>query len=94
MNGAKSKFVWRELVLKDARRVDRQGKSPLIFVEVVDPKTYESSGQYLYLPEDRNEQLPPIGTVVDVYTKPGLYNGKNTISFASVTTSAALAKAN
>lgn len=82
-----SRFIWRELVVKDISVIERNGKAPLTFVDVVDPQTYESSGQYIYLPEDRNEQLPPRGTVVDVYTKPGLYNGRPTISFASVVAS-------
>lgn len=82
-----SKFIWRELVVKDINVVERPNKSPLTFVDVVDPQTYETSGQYIYLPQDREEQLPPRGTVVDVYTKPGLYNGRPTISFASVVAS-------
>lgn len=83
----RSRFTWKELVIKDVRILKREGKSDLIFVDVVDPGTYESSGQYLYLPEDRNEVCPPVGTVVDVYTKPGIYNGKAAISFASVVAS-------
>lgn len=79
-----SRFMWKELVLKDVNILERPGKSSLTFVDVVDPQTYESSGQYLYLPEDRNEQIPPKGTIVDVYTKPGMYNGRPAISFASV----------
>lgn len=79
-----SRFVWKGLVVKDVNIVERAGKAPLTFVDVVDPQTYESSGQYLYLPENRSEQCPPRGAVVDVYTKPGIYNGRPTINFASV----------
>lgn len=79
-----SRFVWKGLVVKDVNVVERQGKTPLTFVDVVDPETFESSGQYLYLPEDRSEQVPSRGTVVDVYTKPGIYNGRPSIQFASV----------
>jgi len=86
-----SKFVWRELVIKSVNVIERQGKASLTFVDVVDPKTYETSGEYLYLPENRNEVLPERGTVVDVYTKPGMYNGRPNISFASVVASKALA---
>lgn len=89
MSVDKSRFVWKELVLKDVSVLDRPGKTPLTFVDVVDPNTYESSGQYLYLPVDRGEQLPPKGSLVDVYTKPGTYGGRPAISFASVTLSKA-----
>ncbi|MND45555.1 hypothetical protein D3C76_316220 [compost metagenome] len=84
MSGKVSKFMWSGLVLKDVNVLQRPGKSDLIFVDVVDPNTYESSGQYLYLPVDRNEELPPVGTVVDVYTKFGNYQGKASINFASI----------
>lgn len=84
MGQKESKFMWKELVLKDVNVVKREGKSDLVFVDVVDPNTYESSGQYMYMPVDRAEVLPPVGTIVDVYTKPGNYAGRPSINFGSV----------
>ncbi|MNW41504.1 hypothetical protein D3C74_186450 [compost metagenome] len=79
-----SKFAWRELLLKDVQVIKSKKGTDLVFVDVVDTKTYESSGQYLYLPVDRNEEIPPVGTIVDVYTKPGQYQGRPSINFASI----------
>jgi hypothetical protein len=79
-----SKFMWQDLVLKNVNVVKREGKQDLTFVDLVDPNTYESSGEYLYLPTDRNERLPMAGTHVDVHTKPSMYNGRASISFASI----------
>ncbi|WP_263560719.1 hypothetical protein [Paenibacillus polymyxa] len=90
--GIQSKFVWKELVIRNINVLERQGKSNLIFVDLIDPQTYEASGEYLYMPEDRSEQLPPKGTVVDVYCKPGMYNGRPNLSFASVVASKAANK--
>ena len=80
----KSKFVWNDLVVKEVRPVPRPGKSDLVFIDLVDPVTYESSGQYMYMPENRSEVMPRQGDVVDVYTKPSLYNGRASITFASI----------
>lgn len=79
-----SPYSWKGLVIKDINIVERAGKANLTFVDLIDPETYETSGQYMYLPEDRNEILPPKGTKVDVYTKPGMYQNRATISFASI----------
>lgn len=79
-----SRFMWKGLLIKSVNVLEREGKSDLTFVDLVDTATYESSGQYLYLPDDRSEELPPPGTLVDVYTKPGTYNGRPSISFASI----------
>ncbi|OBZ15170.1 hypothetical protein A8L34_29590 [Bacillus sp. FJAT-27264] len=85
----KSKFVWRNVVVKEVRNVPREGKSNLVFVDLVDPSTYETSGQYMYMPEDRVELPPRQGDVVDVYTKPSMYQGRASITFASIVPAAA-----
>lgn len=79
-----SKFVWRGLVVKEVRNVARNGKSNLVFVDLVDPATYETSGQYMYMPDNKNEIPPRQGDKVDVYTKPGMYNGRANLTFASI----------
>lgn len=86
-----SKFTWLGVTIKEVRTVPRPNKTDLVFVDLVDPVTYETSGQYMYMPEDRNEMMPRKGDVVDVYTKPGLYNGRASITFASIQPSKTLA---
>lgn len=80
----KSKFAWLGVTVAEVRIVPRAGKTDLVFVDLVDPVTYEKSGQYMYMPEDRTELMPRQGDVVDVHTKPSLYNGRASITFASI----------
>ncbi|MNY19876.1 hypothetical protein D3C86_1533330 [compost metagenome] len=89
----KSKFVWSGLVVKEVRNVPRNGKANLVFVDLVDPATYETSGQYMYMPDDKTEAPPRQGDVVDVYTKPGMYNGRANLTFASIVPAAATSAA-
>lgn len=88
-----SRYMWKGLTLKSVNKIERAGKSPLLFVDLIDPLTFETSGEYLYMPTDRNEELPAVGTIVDVYTKPGMYNNRATITFASVKASSGVSKA-
>lgn len=84
-----SPFVWNGLVVKEVRNVPRQDKTPLVFIDLIDPATYETSGQFMYMPENRNEVAPRQGDKVDVYTKPSIYNGRASITFASIVPAAA-----
>ncbi|OMD76576.1 hypothetical protein [Paenibacillus odorifer] len=86
-----SKFTWLGVTVKEVRSVQRPNKTDLVFVDVVDPVTFETSGQFMYMPEDRNEMMPRKGDVVDVYSKPGMYNGRASITFASIQPSKTLA---
>lgn len=82
--GNNTKYVWTGLVIQDIKAISRQGKQDLRFVSLIDPQTYETSGEFMYMPDDRAEQLPPKGTKVDVYTKPSTYQNKASIMFASI----------
>ncbi|MEK3837930.1 hypothetical protein [Paenibacillus sp. FSL R7-0128] len=84
-----SPFVWNGLVVKEVRNVPRPGKSDLVFIDLIDPATYETSGQFMYMPENRNEVAPRQGDRVNVYTKPSNYQGRASITFASIVPAAA-----
>ncbi|MFD5022365.1 hypothetical protein ACFWMP_26025 [Paenibacillus sp. NPDC058367] len=86
-----SKFWWYGVTVKEVNVVNRPNKTPLIFIDLIDPSNFESTGQYMFLPEDRAEQAPRKGEVVDVYTKPGTYNGKPSFTFASIVPSKTVA---
>lgn len=80
---------FKNVVVKDVRVWERQGKAPLAFVDFVDTDTYQTTGDMLYLKE--NTTLNDLLKLQDLKKKKvkvvlqlGIYNNRTTINVSDI----------
>ncbi len=77
----------KKTILKKVNVIERQGKSPLTFVDFVNPDTYESTGDFIFI----NNKIPVetlkamIGKEVKASIEIGSYQGRQSFTCVDIT---------
>ncbi|MEC1715002.1 hypothetical protein [Schinkia azotoformans] len=80
---------FKNVVVRNVRVWERQGKQPLAFVDFVDTDTYQTTGDMLYLKENSTlNDLMQLKSLekkkVKVVLQLGIYNNRTTINVSDI----------
>lgn len=81
---------YKTVAVKKVNLLEREGKKPLVFIELVDPESFESTGEMMYLNQDADlNALMSLKSLerkkVKATLRLGTYNNRPSVNITNVT---------
>lgn len=79
---------FKNIILKDVKLVNREGKKPLCFVNLVDTDTHDHSGDIMFMSEDRDFNVYTLEALQGLKVKAKLtlsiYNNRPSLTVSKI----------